>query len=229
MKRVFLLAILYLGSPAYADCPGKSVVYTGWFQDFYAIIGYDLYGQHVLTNSDFTRTKGILPEDYLGGDFYVGPRFDTVGIYFGWEQTFQRIKHSDVDAGTTLGTARLSGPARLKTSVKAYGPYIEIARYWTFTPKVELFISGGLGFIKPSIDIESISGAGIGDSFEGHTRVIPRIGIGGQRLFCDWFGLRLKFEWQATSNARIQQRSTNVKYKLFTDSLKINLGIYGSF
>src|SRR6186997_2754397 len=107
MKRIFLLTTLLFSSPAYAD----------WFKDFWAMIGYDLHWRHIKVDDDFTRTKGIIPENYLGQDVYLGARFESeVGVYAGWSYDYIKIKESDVGPGTILGSVRLSGNAHLKTT-----------------------------------------------------------------------------------------------------------------
>lgn len=215
-------------------CHRESVCNPGrcyWFERFIAMIGYDEKWMHMKLHSDFTTVKGVIPENYLGGFLYAGPRFDNdFAIEVGWDFTHLKNRTAEVSPGETFGTAVVTGEGTVKTSVIMFGIAFDVLHYWTLTPRLEVFALVGLGLIKASISMETQSGAGIPDSFRGKTRMIPRAGLGIQWFFYDkQWGLRLKGQWEANSNSRIQQKNTGINYKLFKDSVTAGLGIFGQF
>jgi hypothetical protein len=228
-KLIVASAILAAAGTASAD---------GWFENCEPIVGLDFKWAQVRNT---TNWKHIFTESYPGGTIYLATKFDkNIGAELGYDLTAKKGKQTSLNPGDIAGGAASPAPAGLFAKAGFRGPYLDLIGVWPINEDdcTELFVSLGLGWVKPKVKINQVGGSSntfIADitSVTGKTETITRLGIGGNWMASDFIGLRIKVLWENTSKLRVKHDTTKTavltNFEPWRNSCALAIGAFVKF
>ena len=198
MKRLIVAgAILAAAGSASAEA---------WFEDCRPVVGIDFKWAQIKNSGSW---QGLFPESFPGASVYVGTKFmENFGAELGYDVTAKRGKDLSLVAGDTIGGATATVPTGLRGNVRFAGPHLDLVGFWPLENCFEAFVSLGLGWVKPTVDVDWVGGATSAfknnvTSVTGSGKTIARIGIGANWMATDTVGLRVKALYENTSKLSV--------------------------
>lgn len=232
MKKLIVAgAILAAAGSASADT---------WFEDCKPVIGVDFKWAQIKNTGDW---KGVFPESFPGAEIYVGTKFmeDSnfgFGAELGYGATAKRGKQLSLNTGDTVGGAAATVPTGIRGNVRFAGPYLDLVGFWPLENCFELFVSLGLGWVKPTVAVDWVGGATSNfkndvTSVTGNGKTITRVGFGVNWMATDCIGLRAKALYENTGKLTVQSNTTSnavlTNLKPWKNSYSLSVGVFLKF
>ncbi len=228
MKKLIVAgAILAAAGSASADT---------WFEDCKPVVGIDFKWAKIKNSGDW---KGVFPESFPGASVYVGTKFmENFGAELGYDTTGKRGKQLSLNTGDTVGGATATVPTGIRGNVRFAGPHLDLVGFWPLENCFEMFVSLGLGWVKPTVNVDHVGGASSNlandlTSITGKGKTIGRVGIGVNWMATDCVGLRVKALYENTSKLRVQSNAVSnavlTNLKPWKDSYSLAVGAFLKF
>jgi len=207
--------------------------------DMNPFIGIDYYTALMKGRDDYLS---IFPKSYPGVTIYIGTKFhEYFGVELGFDTSGYRKKEWVIPANSSFFNLT-NGPTDIvgQTSIRRAGGHFDLFATFPIVDCFDLTGAVGFGWIKPTINMNIISGPPGGspleaalNSIQGKGKGFFRLGIGGSYMFTNIIGARGKVGWEGTSQLRVSgdQNFVNAGFreKAFKGSTAFSLGIFSKF
>jgi hypothetical protein len=228
MKRLIVAgAILAAASSASAD---------SWFGDCSPVVGVDFKWAQIKNSGAWDN---VFPESFPGASVYVGTKFmENFGAELGYDTTGKKGKQASFVANDSVGGATVTVPTGIRSSVRFAGPHLDLVGFWPLENCFEMFVSVGLGWVKPTVQVDRVGGASSNfandiTSITGKGKTIARVGIGANWMATDCIGLRIKALWEDTSRLEVKSNVASspvlTNFKPWKDSYSLAIGAFLKF
>jgi hypothetical protein len=193
MKKLILLGIM-------AWTVSGSASAGTLFEKNVPFIGLDYKWTRAKLKTDWNN---LFAESFPGISLYGYMKFtDYVGFEIGYDMTARKSKNRGVQAGEMVGG--LTVPANVSgydSSLRFAGPYADLVAFLPMDANLELFFSIGLGRVKPTINVKSLTSSttpfdAAMTSLRGQHQKISRVGIGGNWAITESVGMRVKILYE---------------------------------
>lgn len=195
------------------------------------------------------NSKGgqLVKKDRAQGDIYAGVKLcDYIGIQAGFESTTARHDTRDIlGSGDYFGSPYHAevpnGINRVVTTSQLYGWHADLVGYLPFCDCYSLLGSVGVAHLKykmrwynPILDSIAEPESAIGATIRTYKqrKIVPRLGLGIQKMITDCAGVRLIGTWEGTSrikNISSKENASSLAKVSLRNSTTLGFGIFYNF
>lgn len=209
-KILLLISALSLSSLALAEeCYVESDVEEECCEERNWVVGLDYYQAWRGLKGSY---KHIYPKNFPGGTFYVGGKWDCLGLELGYDSSINAKKSWTLGSGARINNFSTVNTLHGTTSVRFSGLHIDVLGYLprSYISCVEVF--GAIGYGR-------VNGL--------------RLGLGCNYLLTESFGVRAKVGYEHNSSVRVVNlgvfQNAAFNRKPFTHATTLSLGAFVRF
>ncbi len=173
------------------------------FENYVPMLGIDYKWTKAKIKTDWNY---LFAESFSGISLYASMKFmENFGAELGYDMTARKSKNRALNEGDMVGGCTVpvgvGSPYGFHTSLRFAGAHADLIGVLPVDSNLEVFVSLGLGKVKPTIFIQSLTGSNTDfdeavTSVRGQHHRVNRIGIGANWAVTESLGFRAKVLWE---------------------------------